>query len=409
MKILLINNFHYRKGGSEAVYFNTAQILRKNGHEVIFFSTEDANNEECEQSSFFIKQNNKISKIKGIVNYFYNVEAKRKLKQLIITERPDIAHVHLFWGGISPSIFGVLKRYGIPLVHTAHDYRMVCPAYAFKANNGKICEECQGKHFYKCIYNRCSKDSLIQSVVMAAEMYLRNTFFNPLKNIDGFIFVSNFSRDKHIQYSPGFANVRSMVLYNTSPENKQREEDHRDSYFLFFGRLSYEKGIKTLIAAAIAMPNIRLKIVGVGPMEDILKEMVNASDVDNIEFMGYKTGDELTQIVSNAYFVIVPSECYENNPMTIVESYSFGIPVIGSRIGGIPEIIEDDKTGWIFIPGDVNDLKNKIGQAHALNKNDYQQMSQCAKEFAQNNFEESDYYRKLLYFYNQILNRNEHI
>ena len=118
MKILLINNFHYRKGGSETVYFNTAEILQKRGHEVIFFSRE-------------------------------NKEARHNIEKLILQEKPDIAHVHLFWGGISPSIFGILRKYKIPLVHTAHDYRMVCPAYVFNSN-GRICEECQGVHFYKC-------------------------------------------------------------------------------------------------------------------------------------------------------------------------------------------------------------------------------------------------------------------
>ena len=131
MKVLLINNFHYRKGGSEAVYFNTADILLKHGHEVIFFSTTDQRNIDCGPKEYFVRQNKDVSAIRGALNYFYNTEAKRNLAKLIEREKPDIAHVHLFWGGISPSIFGVLKRYGIPLVHTVHDYRMVCPAYAF--------------------------------------------------------------------------------------------------------------------------------------------------------------------------------------------------------------------------------------------------------------------------------------
>ena len=126
MKILLINNFHYRKGGSEAVYFNMAQMFVRHGHEVVFFSCTDDRNESSEQSGCFVRPNSALPKIQGAIRYIYNCEAKRNLERLIERERPDIAHVHLFWGGISPSIFGVLHKHRIPLVHTAHDYRMVC-------------------------------------------------------------------------------------------------------------------------------------------------------------------------------------------------------------------------------------------------------------------------------------------
>lgn len=409
MKILLINNFHYRKGGSETVYFNTADILQQHGHKVIFFSCVDEKNAPCLQQDFFIRPNNRVSKLKGAIRYFYNMEAKRSIEKLILAEKPDIAHIHLFWGGISPSVLNVLHKYNIPVVHTAHDYRMVCPAYTFRTPNGNICEDCQGKHFYKCIKHRCSKGNLIQSVLMTVEMYERNVFFNPTTKIDGFIFVSEFSRAKHIEYAPAFAEATTTVIYNTTKQPANEFLNHKDRrYFLYFGRLSSEKGVATLINAFKELTDMRLVIVGTGEEETRLREL--ASGFNNIEFQGYKQGDDLKHIIADASFIIVPSECYENNPMTIIEGYIQGIPVIGSAIGGIPEIIQNGQTGYTFTCRDKNDLIAKIKKASGLSDAEYAQMSISARQFADNNFNEEEHYNKLITFYKQIINNtHEHI
>ena len=409
MKILLINNFHYRKGGSETVYFNTADILQRHGHEVLFFSCVDEKNEPCQQQNFFISQNNKVSKLKGAVRYFYNTEAKRHIEKLVTIEKPDIAHIHLFWGGISPSILNILHKYNIPIVHTAHDYRMVCPAYTFRSSNGNICEKCQGKHFYKCIQNRCSKGSLVRSILMAAEMYERNVFFKPTDKIDGFIFVSKFSRSKHIEYAPDFAKVASTVIYNTTKQPANEFLNHNGrKYFLYFGRLSSEKGVETLINAFKELPDMRLIIVGAGEEEINLKRL--ALGYNNIEFKGYKRGDDLKHIISWASFIIVPSECYENNPMAIIEGYIQGVPVIGSAIGGIPEIIEEGETGYTFACRDKNDLITKIKKASCLSDKEYTKMSISAQQYAERNFNEEAFYNKLMTFYKHIINNShEHI
>lgn len=405
MKVLLINNFHYRKGGSESVYFNTADILREHGHEVIFFSQQDDQNQPCAQAEYFIRNKKTVSCIQGVANYFYNKEAKHKLEKLILYEKPDIAHVHLFWGGLSPSIFKTLQNYQIPLVHTVHDYRMVCPAYTFKLPNGEVCERCKGRHFYKCTQYRCSKGSFVQSIVMTIEMYIRNKFFNPIKNIDGFIFVSEFSRGKHQQYIQGITDTNSIVLYNmASYIDLQKSNSLSDSYYLFFGRLSHEKGLVTLIKAFCQMPYLRLLIVGVGPEEKELKDMVANSKARNIEFLGYKYGDDLLSVVCNALFVIVPSEWYENNPMTIIESYACGVPVIGSRIGGIPEIVEAGKTGFLFDSRDVNSLCASLLNSQTLSPKKRQEMGECAMHFAQTYFNKEMYYKKLIEFYRHIIN-----
>lgn len=413
MKILLIDNFHYRRGGAEVVYLNTGNILQLHGHEVVYFSQKWPNNISCDQSKFFpsgidVKTARGCKRIKCIINYFYNFDAARKLKKIILKEKPDIAHIHLFWGGLSASILNVLKKNNIPVVHTVHDYRMVCPAYAFKNGKSEICEKCHLWHYFNCIRGKCSKNNLLMSILMTLEMYFRNLFFNPTKYISSFIFVSNFSKNKHIEHDKRFASTRNVVLYNFSNSDiinfaKSGISSSNYNYYLFYGRLSYEKGIETLIEAFSIHQDKNLKIVGTGPLESLLKEKCKKLQLKNIDFVGYKTGSELYSLVCNAKFVCVPSECYENNPMTIIESYTLGTPVIGAAIGGITEIILNDKTGYTFIAGDIDSLAKTIDIADKMKQDSYYCMKANAKQFAEENFNINNYYNALIKLYEEII------
>ena len=366
-----------------------------------------ANNNPSPYSKYFPEsketRRGPLKQVKNMINYFYHFEAARKLELLIVDEKPDIAHIHLMWGQITPSIFPVLKKYNIPILFTVHDYRIVCPAYTFRNGKGQICEECQGKHFYKCFTNTCCKGSNLMSAVMVAEQYFRNAFFNPAKNIDGFIYVSNFAKEIQERYMPAVKNVPNIVLYNFSTSIvEQSKTMPTEKYFLFFGRLSYEKGVKTLLEAFEKLPDCKLKIAGTGPMEADLKQMKLTRKMDNVEFLGYKTGKELSDVVAGAYFVIVPSEWYENNPMTIIEAYSVGTPVIGAKIGGIPEIVVDGKTGYQFESGNACDLKDKIVSANKLSDSEYQDFSSNTLKFANDNLSKDSYWNKLIDFYNRF-------
>lgn len=401
MKILLINNFFYRKGGSEAVYFNTAELLQIAGHEVVFFSFEDEKNTHINSHEYFISQGGTLQRMR---NYFCNPNAAKKLDDVLSVEKPDIAHVHLFWGGISPSIFAVLKKHKVPLVHTVHDYRMVCPAYTFRNGHGEVCEQCKGGQFTKCLKNRCSKGSLLQSALMTAEMYSRNCKWHPAKEIDGLIYVSRFAKRKHEELDARFKNTPNVVIYNFSTVGEQYPPLEKDGgYYLFYGRLSHEKGVETLVNAFARHPELKLKVVGTGPKEDELKQ----KECANIEFLGYKNGDELFNLVRKAKFVCVPSEWYENNPMTIVEAYSMGVPVIGANIGGIPEIIEEGQTGYLFESGNVDSLELAIQKSESLTIEEYSKLKKAAREFAGCNFNKKRHYENLIKFYKDIISKNK--
>lgn len=402
MKILLINNRHFHGGGADIVYFNTAKLLQEHGHEVVFFSRHSEQEEENEWSEYFAPAKEEGNAIQKIKRYCYNDAAAHNLQDLIDKEHPDIAHIHLIWGGMSVSVLEVLKKNHIPSIHTAHDYRMVCPAYLFKNGKGQVCERCGNSSFYRCALYRCSKGKIAESILMAFEMYFRNLWHNPLKLLTGIIFVSNFSKQKHLEHNCQISSISNTVLYNyTTPIFSPSAK--RENYYLFYGRLSNEKGIITLINSFGRLPNVKLKIVGTGPLEDDIKLMCKEKEFDNVEFLGFHTGKNLFELVKSAKFVCVPSECFENNPMTIVESYSYGVPVIGARIGGIPEIIEEGKTGYTFESGSSDDLFRVINNTCLLNDEQYSNLTRNTYSFYEKYFCKDKHYENLMRFYSQVI------
>lgn len=408
MKILSIDVYHYLRGGAETVFLNTSQLLEDHGHHVARFALKWDDNLPTPYEKYFPESKDTrrgpFRAIKNIVTYFYHFEAARKIDRLIRDERPDIAHIHLIWGQLTPSILRVLRRHRIPVVLTAHDYRIVCPAYAFRNGKGEICERCHGTAFRHCIGGNCCRGSKALSVMMAAEQRFRNTFFHPAKYLDGIIYVSDFCRDKHERYMPRLKALPSMRLYNMAmeilPEPAKRSSE---PYYLYLGRLSQEKGIETLIDAFEGMPDLKVKIAGRGPLEEDLKTRAASLGLNNIEFLGFKSGRELQELTSRAKALIVPSCCYENNPMTIIEAYSAGTPAIGAEIGGVPEIIIDGETGYRFESGNPESLREAVRKMEALDSEQYARMQNDALRFARDNFSLEQYYPRLMDFYKRVI------
>ena len=386
MKILEIDKYYYLKGGAETVFFNTMQLLRDNGNEVIPFCLANNKNRSSVYSNYFVNfpelsESSLCTRIKYLSSFFYNKESARKLEQLIVKEKPDIAHIHLLFNGISVSILPVLKKYRIPVVMTVHDYRLICPAYTFTDGKQCLCEKClTTKNYWQCAVNKCSNGSFVNSLLLALEMYYRRWSYEPINYIDKFIFVSNFSWQKHIQASADFQK-KGVHLYNFTREKHSAPKRTKD-YFLYFGRISAEKGLQTLMNAAKMMPSILFKVAGTGPLLSYFEKQ----NISNVSFVGFKQGKDLDDLIAGAKFVIVPSEWYENNPLSIIESMMAKTPVIGSCIGGIPELISHKVSGFLFEPKNCTALKNVLSQAMELNDQEYEQMCQNAYKFAQNNF-----------------------
>lgn len=403
MKILLIHGVHFPAGGADKVYLNTGELLEKHGHEVIYFSFKNKRNIYCSQEKYFLDE---PSKFRIFLNMFYNKQAAIKLEQLVCDEKPDIAHLHSFWSGLTPSICIVLRKFNIPIVHSVHDYNLICPITTSLDYKGNICEECNGKFFYKCAYKRCFKGSFIKSFILASALFFRIKFYNPLQLIDGFVFVSRFAYNQHLKYMPDLNKSDTIILYNFNPFTPiTKVAKYNRKYFLYLGRLSYEKGLLTLIMAFSRLKDIKLTIVGTGPQEALLKDTVQKIGVDNIEFAGFKSGDELKSIISNASFNIIPSEWWENNPLSVIEAYSVGVPVIGAKVGGIPEIIAEGETGYLFEMKNVDHLTKVITNANSLSKEEYVTMSNNAIKFALDKFSKEKYVNVLVDFYEKMIQK----
>lgn len=386
------------------MYFNTSDLLRKKGHHVINFSSSNPLNEYNENSGYFIdlSDNRKagmMSKFMGVKKYVFNKDASFNLRKLIHNTKPDIAHLHLFYGGLTSSILKALKDCGIPVVQTVHDYRYLCPANAFLDKRSRICEKCKNRFYLQCSIFRCLENNFFYSSILTMEAYTRKYLLNPLEFIDHFIFVSKFSKDKHVQFYKAFEN-KSSLLYNFTFLPESSSISRGPGYLLFFGRLSNEKGIMSLLKA-VKSSSLKLVIAGTGPLLPKVESVLLSAT--NVEYLGHKNTMELEGLIRNAAYIVVPSEWYENNPMTVLESFAHGKPVIGSRIGGIPEIVRENETGFLFESGNIEDMSGVINSADRITDYNYSEMSKNARNYAAENFSPEEHYLKLMDIYSKIL------
>lgn len=405
MKILLINNYHYIRGGSESVYLNTGKMLEKMGHEVVYFSTQSECNGSYGKNEFFIQKINFIEKsfigkILGLPEFIYSNSAYTNLTKLINREKPDIAHLHIFYGGLTSSILSVLKKMKVPTVMSIHEYRLLCPAYTFLNNKNEICEKCATGNKIYCTINKCNKNNFSFSIVATLETYFRDFFFPHLKYVSHFIMVSDFIRKKHIEYNNAYS-YKSSVIYNFHSTLLTEKSNKKIFDLVYFGRVSKEKGIFTLIKSIENSPQITLNIIGTGPEEENVKDYLKLKKINNISLLGFLAGKNLWKYVSTSRYTVVPSEWYENNPMNVIESLFLGTPVIGANIGGIPEIVKKSH-GFIFESRSVIDLRRNIDDALNVSRDDYKMLSEKAIEFANQKFSENAHYHKLIKVYDDL-------
>lgn len=353
MKILLANKFFHLNGGSETVFFQEREFLLAGGHQVIDFSMQDKRNLASKYSEYFVKNIdfhqsvNLKNKIRSAISFIHSTEAVRKVEQLIVHEKPDIAHLHNIYHQLTPSIIPILKKHGVKVVVTLHDYKLICPSY-LALKDGKICDACQGKYFWKPFTSNC-QSSRLQGLMLSMEAYWHK-WKRSYEMVDRFIAPSCFLAE---QITKRIAADKIHILRNGIDTDKYQANYSDQGYALYFGRLCIEKGIKTLLQAhKILDAEFPLKIVGTGPLEEGLRQ-----DYPTIEFLGYQSGKTLHDLIANAAFVVVPSEWYENCSMVVIESMALGKPVIGSMVGGIPEQVENGKTGFLFELGNAPRLK----------------------------------------------------
>lgn len=407
MKILMVNKFFYIKGGSETYYFALKHLLEAQGHTVIDFSMQDEKNFSSKYSKYFVENVNYNSagglqkQLKAGFNIVYSKEAKKKFEQLVIATRPDIIHLHIFQHQLSPSILDVIKKYNLPTVYTAHDLKMLCLNYKMM-HHGQICEECKGQKYYRCAVNKCVKDSFAKSCINVAEGYIHK-WRHSYDVIDKIITPSAFYKKKFEEFGiPGKRVVHIPNFLDTEKPEINKTNDCEE-YYLYFGRLSEEKGVLTLLRAFQGI-DAKLYIVGTGPIKSDIEEYISAESITNIKVLGFMSGQPLKDIVGNAKAVILPSEWYENGPYSAIEALQMGRPIIGANIAGIPELV--DGNGYLFKSGSPEDLKEQIEKMEGLTEAEYQKLKSNSYKLFLNSYTKENHYKKLEKIYLSVLNNH---
>ncbi len=397
MRILLVNKFHYLKGGSERYYFTLAETFKKLGHDVIFFAMLDSKNLVCEQSKYFVSNASTNGSIKSKLNMLFHIaykkEAYKKMKALCEAEKPDLVILNLVHKQITCSVIEAIKDYNknLPIFWTMHDLICVCPSYTMLDGNGKICEKCLHGDFSNCKKNKCVHGSKLMSILSTheANVIKKKGWYNM---IDLFICPSNFYKNKLIEAN--FTTRKIEWIRNPLPlETKYELNNHNDNYILFFGRLSNEKGVRTLIDAMNGK-NYNLKVLGIGPLYEELNSYIKTNNITNVELCGFKSGEELTNYIRNSRCVVLPSEWYENGPYSAMEAMALGKPLIVSNLGGLPELVEDGVNGYIF--KGKNELANAIDRMILLNDEEYTKLCHASLSKAKELFDPIEYVKNIL-------------
>lgn len=409
MRFLFLNNYHYLRGGAERIFFDEMNILRTNGHIVSSFSRAHSRNIPATFSSYFpidIKTSsvevswNSLRTAKEVI---WSAESKRALDKFLLCKQFDIAHAHNIYGRLTSSVLDLLRERSIPIVMTLHDYKLICPSYKLMFK-GRICEDCRQERFYMALRNRCHKNSLVASAVYAFESYYNAWFQKYRQNVTFFIAPSLFLKTKlvdfgwradQIEHVPNF-----LALADYEPQFAPGK------YLLYLGRLSPEKGLLTVIHAfmKIRSRNIRLLIAGDGPMRNQLSRL--ATGDPRIHLTGHLSGYVLKETTRNALAVVIPSEWYENAPVSVLEALAFGKPVIGSRIGGIPEMVDDKVNGFLFDPRNVADLQEKIEMILSMPTKRIYEMGKAARQKVEREYNAEVHYEGLMDIYRRALDKS---
>lgn len=360
MKILLINKFLYPKGGAETYVFKLGELLSSKGHQVEYFGLEHKDNIVSNSADAYVSHMDFSEGTKKNLlapfRIIYSRQARKKLSLVLEKFRPDIIHLNNIQFHLTPSIILEAERYrkkinpSAKIIYTTHDYQLICPSHGLFDAQLNICEKCLGGNYTHCFRTKCHKNSRAKSILATIDAYYWK-HSKAYSYVDKFVCPSVFLKGK-LDTQKRFAD-RTVTLHNFI-EEKTDIKAEKGRYVVEFGHLSKDKGTLTLLEVAKRMPDTRFVFAGFGSAVEEIKKL------DNAEYVGFKTGDELKMLIASASVSICPTEIYENCPYSVIESQLYLTPVIGSRMGGIPELIQEGKTGLIFEAGNPDDLEAKL-------------------------------------------------
>lgn len=356
MKILMVNKFLYPKGGAETYILELGKILQAKGHRVQYFGLENEKNIVGNSAGSYVSHLDLSAgahkNLTALFRILYSVESRRKIRRVLDTFHPDVVHLNNIQFHLTPSVILEVQKYreetgrNAKIIYTAHDFQLICPSHGLFGPDWKPCEKCLGGNYLPCLQTRCVKHSRAKSLLgmLDACIWKRSRAYS---YIDTIICCSEFLKSR-LDAQPRFQS-KTITLHNFAGSTPRFSQDKAD-YVLEFGHLSRQKGTYTLLEAARQMPEVRFVFAGYG---DAVPAIQN---VPNGEYVGFLTGRPLEDLIRKARVSVCPSEYYENCPFSVIESQMYGTPVVGARMGGIPELILEGKSGELFTAGDSSDL-----------------------------------------------------
>ena len=404
MKILLVNTRHFFGGGDSTYTFALANLLRMKGHEISFFGMQGEKNIPDNNADLFVShidfralnaRKTLSSGLRVLSRSIYSSEARQKFSMLLERIQPDIVHLQNIHAHITPSIIWEAKKRNIPVVWTLHDYKIICPNSHFYIDNSyQICEACQGGKFWHAITNQCKKNSVLASGMASVEAYAHR-ILRVNEKVDAFLCPSTFLRSKFIQNGYPERKTYHVPLFLDKEQDFSIEDE---GYLLFLGKLEPLKGVLQILEAAKRVPSVHIKLAGT--VDDAFLRLVMQNMPKNVEYVGFHTGSSLNDLRNKSRAFLIPSQWYENQPYSILEAFSIGKPVIATNIGGMKELVRENKHGQLVTLNDVDGLA-KAMLYFAKNKNIARELGENAYQYLKTHHSKELHYERIMRVYRE--------
>jgi glycosyltransferase involved in cell wall biosynthesis len=389
MNILVISQTFNTVGGSDIIARLSARVMEEAGHQVHFFAAlgpEDTDDAIHPRATHFFNPNPK-----NVWRFLYSPEARKRLNTFLDRHPVDAAHLHIHYGTLTSSILAPLKSRGIRIVQHLHEYRTFC-SISVPIKNGETCQDCRVGSYLPGLKNKCNRGSFARSAISTAEMYIAD-LLGAKEKPDLFLTVSDFQR--HILAKQGAPAEKMKTLYNPVHNDFFTVTPRHDGGILFVGRLEDYKGIFDIVEIAARLPDIPFRMVGTGSQEDKLRQLVSARGLKNIELTGNQTRSQVLEHLAWAKLCLVPSRWNETFGLTAAEAMAASVPVVVTRMGGLPEVVEDGVSGFVVDMGDVGAMARLVDRM-TTNDADFVKMSRQAKRRASERFSEDRFATALL-------------
>jgi glycosyltransferase involved in cell wall biosynthesis len=408
-RLLNVHRYRFRKGGAEAVFLDHAALFAGRGWTCAEFCMAHPKNPASPWDSYFpahFEPKAGLAGLGSVGRFIYARDAKRQMGRLLDDFRPDIVHIHGLYQQLTPAVLEPIRERRIPIVYTVHDYKLLCPAYMAYTDSLGTCERCAGGSYWHCAANACLHGSRAVSAVYALDAYVHR-WRGSFDAVTAFVMPSRSILEKHrehgfpadkLHYIPNFFQTSTDV--EVAPSLVAEAQATYGRYIAYFGRLSREKGCPQLVEAC-ARAGLPLVLIGEGPEEARLRAQASQSATP-VHFAGYRSGDSLWALVEGALGVALPSTWYENAPKSVLEAMSRRKPVVASAIGGLPEMIEDGRTGFLAPAGDVAALAEALHRLATLPAATLAEMGERARERALRSFTTDGYYDTMSALYGTL-------